>query len=166
MSLDLYVMSLKKPVKHTGTGIFIRTNGQTKELSLEEAKKLYPNANIMEVTSEDHIYWHGNITHNLGTIANHCLCQCPDKTSLYSILWRPEETTLLTVTGRLTSSYIKALSICLRELKDYRNYYEKFNPENGWGNYDDLVNFVESLLVALNKIPKEEYNNYTVEASR
>lgn len=45
MSLDLYIIS-KKPVKHKGTGIYIRENGQTKELSLEEANKLYPNANI------------------------------------------------------------------------------------------------------------------------
>ena len=165
MSLDLYINS-KTPVKHKGTGIYIRENGQTKELSLEEANKLYPKANVEEVTSEDNIYWHGNITHNLGAMADHCYCYCPDKTSLYSILWRPEETTLLTVNRRLMSSYIKALSICLSELKEHRSRYEEFNPENGWGNYDDLVNFVESLLMALNKIPKEEYNNYTVESSR
>ena len=165
MSLDLYIIS-KKLVKHKGTGIYIRENGQTKELSLEEANKLYPNANIEEITSEDNIYWHGNITHNLGTIADHCYCYCPDKTSLYSILWRPEETTLLTVTRKLTSSYVKALSICLRELKEHRSYYEKFNPENSWGDYENLVNFVDSFLTTLDKIPQKEYNNYTIEASR
>ena len=165
MSLDLYIIS-KKPVKHKCTGIYIRENGQTRELSLEEAKKLYPNDNITEITLEDHIYWHDNITHNLGTMADHCYCQCPDKISLHSILWRPEETTLLTASGKLTPSYVKALSICLEDLKEHRKYYEKFNPENGWGNYDNLVNFAESLLEALNKIPNEEYNNYIIEASR
>ena len=165
MSLDLYIIS-KKPVKHKGTGIYIRENGQTKEFSLEEANKLYPNANIEEITSEDNIYWHDNITHNLGTMADHCLCYCPDKTSLHSILWRPEETTLLTISGKLTPSYVKALSICLEDLKEHRKYYEKFNPENGWGNYENLVNFVESLLEAIDKIPQEEYNNYIIEASR
>lgn len=55
MSLDLYIIS-KEPVKHKGTGIYIRENGQTKELSLEEANKLYPKANVEEVTSEDNIY--------------------------------------------------------------------------------------------------------------
>ena len=165
MSLDLYIIS-KKPIKYKGTGIYIRENGQTKELSLEEANKLYPKANVEEVTSEDNIYWHGNITHNLGAMADHCYCQCPDKISLHSILWRPEETALLTVSGKLTPSYTKALSVCLDELKRYRNYYEKFNPENSWGDYVTLVNFVESLLEALNKIPNEEYNNYIIEASR
>lgn len=165
MSLDLYIIN-KKPIKHKGTGIYIRENGQTKELSLEEANKLYPKANVEEVTSEDNIYWYGNITHNLGAMADHCYCYCPDKTSLHSILWRPEESTLLTVSGKLTPSYVKALSICLDELKRYRNYYEKFNPENSQRDYITLVNFVESLLTALNKIPNEEYNNYIIEASR
>lgn len=165
MSLDLYIIS-KEPVKHKDTGIYIRENGQTKELSLEEANKLYPKANVEEVTSEDNIYWHDNITHNLGAMADQCHCYCPNKTSLYSILWRPEESTLLTAEGKLTPSYVKALSICLEELKERRNYYEKFNPENGWGNYDSLVNFVENLLKAINKIPQEKYNKYTIEASR
>ena len=165
MSLDLYIIS-KTPVKHKGTGIYIRENGKTKELSLGEAEGLYVSDSINEITSEDNIYWHGNITHNLGTIADHCYCYCLDKISLYSILWRPEETTLLTVTRKLTSSHAKALSICLRELKEHRSYYEKFNPENSWGDYVTLVNFVDSFLTALNKIPKEEYNNYTIEASR
>lgn len=99
-------------------------------------------------------------------MADHCLCYCPDKTSLHSILWRPEETTLLTINGKLTPSYVKALSICLEDLKEHRKYYEKFNPKNGWGNYDNLVNFVENLLEAIDKIPQEEYNNFIVEASR
>ena len=164
MSLDLYIIS-KKPVKHKGTGIYIRENGQTKELSLEEANKLYPNANVEEVTSEDNIYWHCNITHNLGAMADHCYCYCPDKISLYSILWRPEETTLLTVSGKLTPSYVKALSICLEDLKEHRKYYEKFNPENGWGNYDTLYNFVDSLMTSLISINNNDYKNYTVVAS-
>lgn len=157
---------LKKPVKHTGTGIFIRVNGHIKELTLGEAEGLYVSDDINEVTSEDNIYWHGNIIHNLGAMADHCYCYCPDKTSLYSILWRPEETTLLTISGKLTPSYVKALSICLRELKEHRSYYEKFNPENSWGDYVTLVNFAESLLEALGKIPQKEYNNYTIEVSR
>lgn len=164
MSLDLYITS-KEPVKHKGTGIYIRENGQTKELSLEEANKLYPKANVEEVTSEDNIYWHDNITHNLGAMADHCYCYCPDKTSLHSILWRPEETTLLTVSGKLTPSYVKALSICLEELKERRNYYEKFNPANGWGSYDTLYNFVDSLIASLISINNNDYKNYTVVAS-
>lgn len=166
MSLDLYVMSFKKPVKHKGTGILIRVNGHTKELTLGEAEGLYVSDSINEITSEDNIYWHGNITHNLGAIADHCYCYCPDKTSLYSILCRPEETTLLTVNRKLTSSYVKAISICLRELKEHRDYYEKFNPENNLGDYVTLVNFAESFLEALDKIPQKEYNEYIIEASR
>lgn len=41
MSLDLYIIS-KKPVKHKGTGVWVRENGQNKELSPEEAMERLP----------------------------------------------------------------------------------------------------------------------------
>lgn len=165
MSLDLYIIS-KKPVKHNGTGIYIRVNGQNKELTYEEVNKLYPNTPVDNITTEDNIFWHSNITHNLGKMTAQCICECPNKVSLYQLLWRPEEIDLLGKGGILTSSYIKALSICLNDLKEHKDFYEKFNPDNGWGNYDSLVNFTESFVNAVNKIPQDKYNEYIVEASR
>lgn len=46
-----------------------------------------------------------------------------------------------------------------------------YNPKKAWeyirvGHYDSLVNFVENLLKAINKIPQNEYNEYIIEASR
>lgn len=99
-------------------------------------------------------------------MAAQCICECPNKVSLYQLLWRPEEIDLLGKGGILTSSYIKALSICLSDLKEHKDFYEKFNPDNGWGNYDSLVNFTESFVNAVNKIPQDKYNEYIVEASR
>lgn len=165
MSLDLYIKS-KKLIQHKSTGIYIRENGKTKELSLEEAKKLYPNASIEETITEDNTFWHGNITHNLVDMADHCICECPNKTTLYEMLWDPEVSGLLAKDEVLTTSYIKALSVCLNDLKEHKDFYEKYNPKNGWGNYNNLVNFVKDLLTAIDKIPQKEYNKYTIEASR
>lgn len=76
-----------------------------------------------------------NITHNLGKMANEVLLS--DGNTLYQILWRPEECGYV---------YAKDISELLDEgfnilLADPQTY-QKYNPENGWGNYEGLVNFV------------------------
>lgn len=164
MSLDLYVIS-KHTVKHHGTGVFTRENGETKELSVEECNKLYPNSDIKEFETEDNILWDGNITHNMTKMASKCICECPNKVSLYQLLWHPEECTLLSENNTLNSSYIKAVSICLEDLKNHKDFYEQYNPENHWGNYNILVIFTEEFLKALNSIPQDKYSEYSIKAS-
>ena len=34
--------------------------------------------------------------------------------------------------------------------------YEKFNPKNGWGSYEGLVNFVDNYLNACYEYPSAE----------
>ena len=85
--------------------------------------------------------WDRNMTHNLGKMAEEC--------GLYQPLWRPEE--LFQKSGILPDDYkadylVLSLEAGLNRLKDKPKKYKKFNPDNGWGNYDILVNFVEELL--------------------
>ena len=48
MSLDVYLTEIT-PIKKKGTGVFIRKNGQTVELTIEEVKEKF-NGNISAVT--------------------------------------------------------------------------------------------------------------------
>ena len=76
-----------------------------------------------------------NITHNLGEMA--------DKAGLYQCLWRPDE---LGITKAV--NLVELLNKGLSELKSRPKYYRKFNPDNGWGDYDGLVEFVEEYIIA------------------
>ena len=110
MSLDLYIIS-KKPVKHKGTGVWVRENGQNKELSPEEAKERFPNNEFPEFEIEDDEYWHNNITSNLRKMSEQCTYSNNGiEYSLYRMLWHPEETGLLDDGNVLTKEYVTILS--------------------------------------------------------
>ena len=81
-----------------------------------------------------------NITHNLGKMA--------EEAGLYEALWRPEEIGV-TLAGYLVAQ----LSAGLSALKADPEKYKRFNPENGWGNYEGLVKFVEEYLDACENSP-------------
>lgn len=81
-----------------------------------------------------------NITHNLTGMAR--------EANLYECLWRPEE---LGITK--ASEMIPRLEAGLALLRSDRERFEKFNPENGWGNYVGLVCFVNQLLQACKTDP-------------
>lgn len=84
-----------------------------------------------------------NITHNLNRMA--------DEAGIYKHLWRPDELGL-THAGQL----IEPLSAGLDLLKSQPERFEALNPENGWGDYEGLVNFVEVYLVACRGNPDAE----------
>lgn len=76
-----------------------------------------------------------NITHNLGKMAAEV--KLSNGITLYNILWRPDEHGFY---------YAKEISELLDEgfniLLSDPEKYKRYNPENGWGSYDGLVNFV------------------------
>jgi len=76
-----------------------------------------------------------NITHNLGTMASHV--KLGDDLTLYGVLWRPEEKGLYF--AHEISDY---LDIAWNILMSEPNFYKNFNPENGWGSYEGLCDFV------------------------
>ena len=75
MSLDLTIES-RTPVRHRGTGVFVREGGMTRELqTVEEVRQHFPDAtNIGDIhitDYEDYDYFHLNMTHNLTEMASH-----------------------------------------------------------------------------------------------
>ena len=82
-----------------------------------------------------------NITHNLNTMA--------DKAGIYEALWRPEEIDI-----KIAKDLIPLLKAGLKKLKNNRDYFEQFNPENGWGDYEGLVEFTEEYLEACKEYPE------------
>ena len=83
----------------------------------------------------------GNITHNLGTMAREVKFDIEwtgvADLSLYDVLWRPDEH------GYETASDISdLLEIGWNILLSDPEKFKKLNPENGWGSYEGLCDFV------------------------
>jgi len=74
-----------------------------------------------------------NITHNLNLMA--------EEAGIYRELWRPDEINI-----EYAHQLIEPLSKGLEKLKSDPEYYKQFNPENGWGDYNNLVKFVTEYL--------------------
>jgi hypothetical protein len=81
-----------------------------------------------------------NITHNLNVMAM--------AADLYMPIWRPEE---LDIT--LAEELIKPLTEGLKRLESTPGYFRTFNPANGWGTYENLVEFVQRYLKACKEDP-------------
>ena len=79
----------------------------------------------------------GNITHNLGKMATQVVLS--NGVTLYEILWRPDECNPpYTKAKEIADLLDEGFNILLSDPEEYK----KYNPENGWGSYDGLVNFV------------------------
>lgn len=142
MSLDVSLIA-KKPVKKSGTGVYIREDGKRRELSTEEVKAKWPDSEValQEYVTSEVFDW--NVTHNLGSMA--------DKAGVYYACWRPEEK------GWKTAADITpALEKGLTKLQNNPEQYKALNPDNGWGSYDGLVEFVTEYLKACKKYPDAE----------
>jgi len=79
--------------------------------------------------------YESNITHNLGKMA--AAVELNNGMSLYDVLWRPDENEL---------KFARDISDLLDEgwniLLSDPEKYKQFNPENGWGSYEGLCDFV------------------------
>lgn len=172
MSLDLSIYS-NTPVLHRSTGVYIRENGKTKELATkQEVLTHFPDANpddIKETTYEDNVYFHVNLTHNLTEMAHKCEIDgnCfnkeskSNKVSLYDLLWHPGDN-LGIVTPSL--DYLQDIMTCYTIILSNPNKFKKYNPSNGWGTYEQLVEATKNYMNALLSI-STEFENYTIDAN-
>lgn len=90
-----------------------------------------------------------NITHNLSKMAS--AVQVTDELTLYDILWRPEEHNLKfakDIADLLHKGWAMLLSNPME--------YSKYNPENGWGDYEELHHFVYNYWIACCEEPDAE----------
>jgi hypothetical protein len=84
-----------------------------------------------------------NITHNMGAMAQ--------EAGIYQALWRPEE-----INCTHAEHLIPFLQRGLGLLRGDPQRFKKFNPENGWGSYDRLVEFTDAVLAACEQNPDAE----------
>jgi len=85
-------------------------------------------------------FFSDNVTHNLAAMA--------DAAGIYKELWRPEEVDIKTAT-----QLIAPLEAGLLRLRADPDRFKKLNPDNGWGTYEGLVQFVSDYLEACRAHP-------------
>ena len=139
MSLDVYLTD-DEPTPR-GSGIFVRENGSTREISREEWDAKFPGCEPVVAHMECKERYSANITHNLNTMA--------DAAGIYKHLWRPDE---IGVTH--ARQLIEPLTTGLAELRADAAKFRALNPPNGWGNYEWLVQFVADYLDACKANPQ------------
>lgn len=143
MSLDVY-LEADAPVKRKiNSGIFIRWNGENREVSRAVWDELNPGVEPVTFARGDDettTLYSRNITHNLGKMA--------DAAGIYHHLWRPDEIGV-TKAHELVEPLTNGLSLLIND----PDKFEAFNPENGWGCYDGLVAFVKDYLNACEEFP-------------
>lgn len=144
MSLDVYLDADVPPTAPTGgSGIFVRRDGQTVEMSREEWDRAFPGQEPVVVTAECDVntrVYSANITHNLNKMA--------DAAGIYKHLWRPDE-----IGVKTAAELIEPLTEGLARLKADQTHFEQFNARNGWGLYKHFVPFVEQYLEACREHP-------------
>ena len=140
MSLDVY-LEVEEIQPEAEPKIYIRRNGSAEEITRAEWDKLYPGREpvMLETVQSNEVFW-ANITHNLNTMA--------DAAGIYQELWRPDE---LGITK--ARQLIDPLRAGLERLKAEPAKFRAFNPRNGWGTYEGLLEFVERYLAACEQYP-------------
>jgi len=144
MSLDVYLKTPGVLRPKTSSGIFIRRDGSTIEISREEWDELHPGqepATFEPGESPTDVVFHYNITHNLMPMAK--------EAGLFDALWLPEALMI-----NVAKELIKPLTLGLGELVSKPQHYKQFNPKNNWGNYEGLVMFVTRYLAACQEWPE------------
>lgn len=145
MSLNVYLEADTPPTSpNGGSGIFIRRNGETVEMSRKEWERAFPGQEPVVLSAEygvDCTVYSRNITHNLGKMA--------DAAGVYKAMWRPDENGMAKA-----KDLIEPLESGLKRLRDDPATYQVHNPANGWGSYDGLVAFVADYLQACKNYPE------------
>ncbi len=87
------------------------------------------------------IVFSANITHNLTAMAA--------AAGVYQHIWHPEE---LGITK--AKQLIKPLKTALKLLKSDPDGFKRYDNEKAWGQYNDLVSFVQDYLTACKAKPR------------
>jgi hypothetical protein len=90
--------------------------------------------NLMEVKPVS--VYSNNVTHNLGAMAGAVVLS--NGMTLYHVLWRPDEQKGLKWAKDISELLDEGYNILLSAPERFK----QFNPENGWGSYEGLCDFV------------------------
>jgi len=132
MSLTVLLIGSKERPGRDEKVTYVRENGvQRKIVAGEHADK-----DLIWITERvGECVYMSNITHNLGVMAA--------KADLYYPLWRPGEVGI-----KVARQLIQPLTDGLSKLESSPDAYRQYNPTNGWGSYEGLVNFTRNYLEA------------------
>lgn len=91
-------------------------------------------------------YWHANITHNMGRMADHIPVHYTIdgeeySNTLYELVWRPEEVGTGNICNN-TDIVSQALESGIAYMVTHRNDLLPYNPSNGWGSYDSFLQWL------------------------
>ena len=180
MSLDLTIYG-KETRKVTGTGVFVRSNGTIYELqTLEEVKDALPDSDISHIQVreyETNQICDLNMTHNLTDMARHIPC---GKTDAYHLLWHPEliwpehmftkhyETEYFSGEAeymRLHVEWVKCVDEAWKYAAGHEEELSAFNPDNGWGCYEQLLGAMKKIRTALSTVPEADYPDCYIDIS-
>lgn len=83
--------------------------------------------------------WHANITHNMGIMARHVPTSYKRdgeeySISLYDAIWNPDEFNMAN-TDYVGQAIIHGLSFMFNNAEEL----EKYNPDNGWGDFGSFI---------------------------
>lgn len=131
MSLDINFK--KSGIDYDGIGAKID------EVSREIRKLKAQLKDLEEQYDDGKISWY-NITHNLNAMAK--------EAGIYEVLWHPERLEI-----NSAKDVIPILENGIKKLEENPEKYKKYNPENGWGNYEGLVKFAKAVLSDCHKYP-------------
>lgn len=94
-----------------------------------------------------------NITHNLGKMASKVPINVNgNTTNLYYIMWRPDE--IFTGDKEIKlKTLTKYLEYGLQYVLSHEQQLSKYNPENGWGHYENFVYCLPQYIRACYKWP-------------
>lgn len=146
MSLDVCLKIPGVP-QSASQRIYIREDGRTREITRAEWDARYPDREPFAVTVGEidggSCVYSANITHNLSKMAQEAgICQA---------LWMPEEIGI-THAEQLIAPLCDGLALLNSDPARFR----RLNPENGWGTYEGLAEFVAAYLAACEKWPMAE----------
>jgi hypothetical protein len=90
---------------------------------------------LMGIPTEPQVLFSANITHNLGEMA--------EEAGIYDCLWHPEN-----INAVYAKDIIEPLKKGIELMKLDPKRFIKFEPENGWGTYDNFMPWLEKYLEA------------------
>lgn len=142
MSLDVYLTIEGSEIKRS-SGIFIREDGQCKEISKAEWDVKFPGRKpiIAQVFNDSGEVYHANVTHNLNRMAS--------EAGIYAYVWRPDENGI-----EKAHQLIEPLRKGIALLESDPERFKRLNPSNGWGSYLDFVPWLKRYLAACEQNPE------------
>lgn len=126
-----------------------------KEEILNEIKEARENNIRLESVEIDPTIWSENITHNLGRMAS--AVPVKDGITLYDLLWHPREAGFTKV-GKEYIALVEIGYIYVQTHPDLKIY----NPVNGWGKYENLLDFVRNYNSFLHNLKDYDISDYLI----